>query len=63
MTTTSGKPGISIAEELTIPDQLSPGNRLTWLGAHGYPTGYFLLLQTGDYLLLQQGGKIELEAA
>ena len=63
MTTTSGKPGISIGEELTIPDQLSPGNGLTWLGAHGYPGTDALLLQTGDYLLLQNGGKILLQAA
>lgn len=63
MTTTSGKPGISIDNELTIPDQLSPGNGLTWLGAHDYPGTDALLLQTNFYLLLQSGGKILLQAA
>jgi hypothetical protein len=63
MTTTSGKPGVSIGNELTVPDQLSPGNKLTWLGAHNFPDTSSLLLQSGDYLLLQPGGKILLQAA
>lgn len=63
MTTTSGKPGISIGDELTTPEQLSPGDRLTFSGFRDYPGTDALLLQTGDYLLLQNGGKILLQAA
>lgn len=63
MTTTSGKPGVSIGNELTIPEQLSQGNNLTWLGAPSYLDASALLLQSGDYILLQSGGKILLQAA
>lgn len=63
MANTSGKDGLSIGKELTIPDQLSQGHGLSWLGAHEYPSTDTLLLQTGDKLLLQSGGKILLEVA
>jgi hypothetical protein len=63
MTTTSGKPGISVGDELTTPEQLSQGNSLTWLGSPSYPDTSSLLLQSGDYLLLQPGGNILLQAA
>lgn len=63
MTTTSGKPGISVGDELTTPEQLSQGNKLTWLGSPTYPDTSALLLQSGDHLLLQNDGKILLQAA
>lgn len=63
MTTTSGKQGLSVGNELSDPDGYSLGNRLTFTGFHEPATGNFLLLQTGDRLLLQTGGKIILEAA
>jgi hypothetical protein len=63
MTTTSGKPGVSIGNELTVHEQLSQGNNLTWLGVSNFPDTSSLLLQGGDYILLQSGGKILLQAA
>lgn len=63
MTTTSGKQGLSVGNELSDPDGYSLGHRLTFESFHE-PAGItFLLLQTGDYILLQAGGKIILQAA
>jgi hypothetical protein len=63
MTTTSGRDGLSIGNELSDPDGLSLSHRLTFTAFHEPKVGDYLLLQTGDYLLLQNNGKIILEAA
>jgi hypothetical protein len=61
---TSGKQGLSIGNELSDPDGYSLDNQLTFIEFHKPNDGNeSLLLQTGDYVLLQAGGKITLEAA
>lgn len=63
MGTTSGEDGLSIGDKLSDPDGYSLGHRLTFVQFHNNDGNNFLLLQTGDYILLQNGGKIILEAA
>lgn len=61
MGTDSGEGGFSIGDELSTLTQLSPGHRLSFLEFANPISSSALLLQSGDYLLLQNDGHLLLE--
>ena len=54
----SGEGGYSIGNELELLTDLSIGHRLSFTRFPQPPTSDALLLQSGDYLLLQNNGHL-----
>lgn len=54
----SGEGGYSIGNELELLTDLSIGHRLSFIRFPQPPTADALLLQSGDYLLLQNNGHL-----